>query len=89
MWKLGNKSYEKIILKKYKKKRKRIKLLDWKLCEDHIGFFALMLRSSKRKGVLMEIWKSLYMFIKIIPWKFRILNPDKSRVIYPWNLRFS
>ena len=39
------------------------------------------------KGTQMQIWKSTYMFYlihtKIIPWKFRILNPKNSRVIPP------
>ena len=32
---------------------------------------------------------SLYacVHVKIMPWKFRILNPKNSWVIYPWNLR--
>ena len=44
------------------------------------------------KGTLMQIWKiSLHIRIhlKIIPSKFRILNPNKSRVVYPRSLSFS
>ena len=38
------------------------------------------------KGALMQIWKSPYMFVfkwKIILWKFCILSPSNSKVIYP------
>ena len=37
---------------------------------------------------LMHIWHSLYarVQIKMIPWKFHILNPKNSWVIYPWSL---
>ena len=44
---------------------------------------------------LMQIWyanadfkKSLYVCVhtKTIPWKFRLLNPKNSQVIYPWSL---
>ena len=38
------------------------------------------------KGILMQIWKSLYYVcidIKIISWKFGILNLKNSRVIRP------
>ena len=40
---------------------------------------------------LMKIWKShlkidTLMHLKIIYWKCRILNPDKSRIIYPQSL---
>ena len=37
------------------------------------------------KGILMQIWKSPYMFLfifKKIPWKFCVPNFKNSRVIY-------
>ena len=37
----------------------------------------------------MKISLYVRMHIKIVPWKFRILNPKNSRVIYPWSLNFS
>ena len=36
------------------------------------------------KGTLMQIWKSPFIYIKTIPWKFRILNPKNCPVICPW-----
>ena len=44
--------------------------------------------TAKLKGTLMQIWISLYVrvHIKTILWKFRILTPKNSRVIFPWNL---
>ena len=44
------------------------------------------------KVTLLQIWKSpIYVCfqIKIIPRKFRILNPKSSRVICPWSLWIS
>ena len=41
------------------------------------------LASTKKvsiKGTLMQIWKSLHIFVS---WKFRILDPKNSRVIRP------
>ena len=52
---------------------------------SHLKFLALNLL----KGALMHIWKSPYKFVffmKIMPWKFRILNPKNYQVIWPWNL---
>ena len=41
------------------------------------------------RGTLMQIWKSLYMFVFVqnqYPENFHILNPKNSRVICPWSL---
>ena len=37
----------------------------------------------------MKISLYVRIHIKTIPWKFCILNPKNSRVIYPWSLNFS
>ena len=40
------------------------------------------------KGTLMQIWKTLYMFVcscKINTWKFCIPNPKNSRIICLWS----
>ena len=42
------------------------------------------------KCTLMLIWKSpLHNLMHIIPWKFGILNPKNSQIIYPQSLHFS
>ena len=42
------------------------------------------LKGWNLKGTLMQIWKSPYVcdHVKIIPWKFCILDPRNSQVIY-------
>ena len=37
----------------------------------------------------MKIFLYVCVYIKTIPWKFRILNPKNSRVICPWSLEIS
>ena len=59
----------------------------WHLTFDR----SLSLLITNCKGTLIQISKSPYVWIysKIMHWKFRIPNPNKSRVIYPGSLRFS
>ena len=48
------------------------------------------IKKVKFKGTLMQIYKiNLYVSVhtKMTHWKFRILNPKKSRVICPWSLQ--
>ena len=38
------------------------------------------------RGADLKISLYVCIHVKTIPWKFRILNPKNSRVIYPWSL---
>ena len=42
--------------------------------------------SYRYTGVGWEISLYVCVYIKVIPWKFRILNPKNSRGISPWSL---
>ena len=53
----------------------------------NVILFQIKIFATNIKGTL--IFLCIQIFIKIIPWKFRIINRKNSQVIHPWSLCFS